>query len=273
MGGVNYASGGSGILNTTGYLLGQRYTMDLQLYNHKIIASRIAKELGGADVASKYLGQCIYAVEIGYNDYLNNYYGEGYNSSKIYTPEQFAQLLVQTYETQLERLYNEGARKVAVFGLIRMGCMPAYKNIFGADESSCVDKLNQAAQLFNNKLQKALPKLNANLPGAIFTYINSYEIDSENVTGLGFRFTSKSCCHVPNGEIPCAALTYPCPNRDEHVHWDGAHYTEARARIFAKRAYQRQLPVEAYPYDISGLVQVPLDETDDHCSKCGHKQW
>uniref|UniRef100_A0A6N2MKC2 Uncharacterized protein n=1 Tax=Salix viminalis TaxID=40686 RepID=A0A6N2MKC2_SALVM len=86
----------------TASLLGQRYTMDLQLYNHKIIASRIAKELGGADVARKYLGQCIYAVEIGYNDYLNNYYGEGYNSSKIYTPEQFAQLLVQTYETQLE---------------------------------------------------------------------------------------------------------------------------------------------------------------------------
>ena len=84
------------------YGKGQRYTMNLQLYNHKIIASRIAKELGGADVANKYLGQCIYAVEMGYNDYLNNYYGEGYNSSKIYTPEQFAQLLVQTYEIQLE---------------------------------------------------------------------------------------------------------------------------------------------------------------------------
>nr|TKR91282.1 hypothetical protein D5086_0000224980 [Populus alba] len=87
MNGVNYASSGGGILDTTGSLLGQRYTMDLQLYNHKIIASRIAKELGGADVANKYLGQCIYAVEMGYNDYLNNFYGEGYNSSNIYTPE------------------------------------------------------------------------------------------------------------------------------------------------------------------------------------------
>ena len=88
--------------------------MDLQLYNHKIIASRIAKELGGADVASKYLGQCIYAVEIGYNDYLSNYNSEGYNSSKIYTPEQFAQLLVQTYETQLEvsSLKNHSSRKL-----------------------------------------------------------------------------------------------------------------------------------------------------------------
>ena len=84
------------------YGKGQRYTMDFQLYNHKIIASRIAKELGGADVAKKYLGQCIYAVETGYNDYLNNYYGEGYNTSNIYTPEQFSQLLVQTYEIQLE---------------------------------------------------------------------------------------------------------------------------------------------------------------------------
>nr|TKS04477.1 GDSL esterase/lipase [Populus alba] len=266
MNGVNYASGGSGILNMTGYLLGQRYTMDLQLYNHKIIASRIAKELGGADVANKYLGQCIYAVEMGYNDYLNNFYGEGYNSSNIYTPEQFAQLLVQTYEIQLERLYKEGARKIAVFGLIRIGCMPSYIQIFGADESSCVEKLNHAVQLFNNKLQKVIAKLNANHPVAKFTFINSYEIDSENYTDLGFKITDKGCCDVPTGEIPCAPLTYPCLNRDEHVYWDGAHYTEARARIFAKRAYKRQFPVDAYPYDISELAKVPNDEADG-CSK------
>ncbi|KAL9373178.1 hypothetical protein Peur_035422 [Populus x canadensis] len=262
MNGVNYASSGGGILDMTGSLLGQRYTMDLQLYNHKIIESRIAKELGGADVAKKYLGRCIYAVEMGYNDYLNNYYGEGYNSSKIYTPEQFAQLLVQTYEIQLERLYKEGARKIAVFGLIRIGCMPSYIQLFGADESSCVEKLNHAVQLFNNKLQKVTAKLNANLTGAKFTYINSYEIDSENYTDLGFKITDKGCCDVPTGKIPCAALTYPCLNRDEHVYWDGAHYTEARARIFAKRAYKRQFPVDAYPYDISELAKVPNDEAD-----------
>jgi zinc finger SWIM domain-containing protein 3 len=96
------------------YGKGQRLTMDLQLYYHKIIVSRIAKELGGADVARKYLGHCIYAVQIGYNDYLNNYFAEGYNSSKIYTPEQFAQLLVLTYEIQLEvsSLKNHSSKKL-----------------------------------------------------------------------------------------------------------------------------------------------------------------
>uniref|UniRef100_A0A6N2MFV4 GDSL esterase/lipase n=1 Tax=Salix viminalis TaxID=40686 RepID=A0A6N2MFV4_SALVM len=271
MNGVNYASSAGGILEMTASLLGQRYTMDLQLYNHKIIASRIAKELGGADVASKYLGQCIYAVEMGYNDYLNNYNSEGYNSSKIYTPEQFAQLLVQTYETQLERLYGEGARKIAVFGLIRIGCMPSYIQMYGADNSSCVDKLNHEVQLFNNQLQKLIPKLNANLPGAKFTYINSYEIDSEDFESLGFKVINKGCCDVPTGQIPCEPLTYPCSNRDEHVYWDGAHYTEARARIFAERAYKRQLAVDAYPYDISELAKVPLHETDVGCSTCGTK--
>ncbi|KAG5234546.1 GDSL esterase/lipase [Salix suchowensis] len=244
MNGVNYASSAGGILEMTASLLGQRYTMDLQLYNHKIIASRIAKELGGADVAS-------------YNDYLNNYNSEGYNSSKIYTPEQFAQLLVQTYETQLERLYREGARKIAVFGLIRIGCMPSYLR-------TSKYKLNYEVQLFNKKLQKLIPKLNANLPGAKLTYINSYEIDSEDFESLVFSVLSVV-------RFFCSPLTCPCSNRDEHVYWDGAHYTEARARIFAERAYKRQLAVDAYPYDISELVKVPLDETDVGCSTCGTK--
>ncbi|KAL3575757.1 hypothetical protein D5086_023858 [Populus alba] len=85
---------------------------------------------------------------------------------------------------------------------------------------------------------------------------------------IGFKITDKGCCDVPTGEIPCAPLTYPCLNRDEHVYWDGAHYTEARARIFAKRAYKRQFPVDAYPYDISELAKVPNDEADG-CKKTG----
>jgi zinc finger SWIM domain-containing protein 3 len=54
------------------------------------------------------------------------------------------------------------------------------------------------------------------------------------------------------------------------VYWDGAHYTEARARIFAKRAYKRQFPVDARPYDISELAEVSNDEADG-CSTCGSK--
>ena len=36
------------------------------------------------------------------NDYLNNYFLDDYNSSELHTPEEFAQLLIENYETQLE---------------------------------------------------------------------------------------------------------------------------------------------------------------------------
>lgn len=76
--------------------------MNIQLYNHKMVASRIAKQLGGEDVAKKYLSKCIYVSDMGHNDYLNNYFLDTYNSSTIYTPDEYAQYLIKTYRTQLE---------------------------------------------------------------------------------------------------------------------------------------------------------------------------
>jgi len=81
---------------------GELYTMNIQLYNHNITVSRIAKILGSEEVARKYLSQCIYVSDMGHNDYLNNYFLDDYDSSSKYTPEEYAQLLIETYETQLE---------------------------------------------------------------------------------------------------------------------------------------------------------------------------
>nr|TKS10699.1 hypothetical protein D5086_0000080350 [Populus alba] len=116
--GVNYGWNGAGILDLTGYLTviadhmplitktlyysGELFTMNAQLFNHNITVSRISKILGSEEVARKYLSQCIYVSDMGHNDYLNNYFLDDYNSSQLYTPEEFAQLLIETYETQLE---------------------------------------------------------------------------------------------------------------------------------------------------------------------------
>ncbi|KAF9670177.1 hypothetical protein SADUNF_Sadunf13G0041400 [Salix dunnii] len=262
--GVNYGSSGAGILDETGFLAGELFTMNTQLYNHKIIVSRIAKQLGSEEVAKKYLGQCIYVTDMGHNDYLNNYFLDTYSSSKIYTPETYAQHLIETYTTQLEDLYSTGARKIAVFGLIRVGCMPSNRQQHPneLDENSCAYKLNEDIQIFNTKLQTLVKELNAKHADAAFTYINSYEIDSD-VTNNGFKFTSESCCKViESGSVPCKPLSIPCADRSEYVYWDGAHFTEAKAWAFGKRAYKRGSPQDAYPYDISELVQLKLPKND-----------
>uniref|UniRef100_A0A6M2EIA2 SGNH hydrolase-type esterase domain-containing protein n=1 Tax=Populus davidiana TaxID=266767 RepID=A0A6M2EIA2_9ROSI len=262
--GVNYGSSGAGILDETGYLSRDLFTMNIQLYNHKMVASRIAKQLGGEDVAKKYLSKCIYVSDMGHNDYLNNYFLDTYNSSTIYTPDEYAKHLIKTYKTQLEELYSTGARKIAVFGLIRVGCMPSnkQKNPNELDSSLCAYKLNNDVKIFNSQLQTMLEALNEKHKDAVFTYINSYEIDSE-VTNAGFKYTRESCCQVlESGAVPCQSLSVPCANRSEYVYWDGAHFTEAKAWAFGKRAFKRRFPEDAYPYDISELVKLELNDND-----------
>ncbi|KAB5514366.1 hypothetical protein DKX38_028272 [Salix brachista] len=278
--GVNYGSNGAGILDITGsksvityhmpliaetlYYSGELFTMNIQLYNHNITVSRIAKILGSEEVARKYMGQCIYVSDMGHNDYLNNYFLDNYTSSQEYDPEHFAQLLIDTYESQLESLYWTGARKIALFGIIRVGCMPSniQKNLDKLDASSCAYELNNDVQIFNGKLRNLVEKLNNKHSNARFTYINSYEIDSDNQTNKGFTYTRESCCLVEPRAVPCTSLSVPCSNRDDYVYWDGAHFTEAKAWAFGKRAYKRQSPTDAYPYDISELVKLKLDDSD-----------
>ncbi|KAG5225747.1 GDSL esterase/lipase [Salix suchowensis] len=253
--GVNYGSNGAGILDITG---------SKSLFNHNITVSRIAKVLGSQEVARKYLSQCIYVSDMGHNDYLNNYFMDNYTSRQEYDPEPFAQHLIDTYESQLESLYWTGARKIALLGLIRVGCMPynIQKNMDKLDASSCAYELNNDVQIFNGKLRNLVKKLNNKHSDARFTYINSYEIDYDNQTNKGFTYTRESCCLAEPRTVPCKSLSVPCSNRDDYVYWDGAHFTEAKAWAFGKRAYKRQSLTDAYPYDISELAKLKLDDSD-----------
>lgn len=59
--------------------------------------------LGNQDQAANYLSRCIYSIGLGSNDYLNNYFQPLYYSTgRQYTPEQYADLLIQQYTQQLQ---------------------------------------------------------------------------------------------------------------------------------------------------------------------------
>ena len=46
------------------------------------------------------------------------------------------------------------------------------------------------------------------------------------------------------------------------MYWDGAHFTEAKAWAFGKRAYKSLSKKDAHPYDISELAKLKLDDSD-----------
>ncbi|KAL2931055.1 hypothetical protein RDABS01_036465, partial [Bienertia sinuspersici] len=69
--GVNFASGGAGILNETASQ-GYRTSMDQQLQNYVITTSKLKTMVEGP--VSNYLRKCLHTVNIGSNDYILNYF-------------------------------------------------------------------------------------------------------------------------------------------------------------------------------------------------------
>ncbi|CAL5346249.1 unnamed protein product [Camellia sinensis] len=260
--GVNYASAAAGIRDETGQQLGARITMKGQVNNYKNTVSQVVDILGDEDSATNYLSQCIYSVGLGSNDYLNNYFMPTYYStSRQYTPEQYAQVLIQQYSQQIRTLYNYGARKVVCIGVGQIGCIPNALAQNSPDGSSCVQNVNSANLLFNDQLKSLVDDFNNNLPGAKFIYINAYGIFHDLISrpsSFGFKVTNAGCCGVGrnNGQITCLPFQTPCQNRNEYLFWDAFHPGEAANIIMGKRSYSAESSLDAYPVDIRRLAQL-----------------
>ena len=81
---------------------GATISFRLQLANHIVIVSQIVSKLGSPDLALQYLEKCLYYVNIGSNDYKNNYFlPQLYPASRIYSLEQYAQALIEELSLNL----------------------------------------------------------------------------------------------------------------------------------------------------------------------------
>ncbi|KAL8032371.1 hypothetical protein ABFX02_13G091600 [Erythranthe guttata] len=255
--GVNYASGGAGILDESGILLGGRIPLNQQLINHRTTIGRIRLLLirNRTITPESYLNKCLYVVNMGSNDYLNNYFLQPISPSRIlFTPDRFAANLIQRLTQQLRTLYNSGARKVAVFGLGLLGCTPQELSMFPANASGCVDFINEAAQLFNNRLKPVIDDFNTNSPGAQFIYVNITSISLGDPASIGITVVNAPCCVVEARSGQCVRNGIPCSNRNEYAFWDNFHPTELLNLVTASRSFNVLLPEDAYPVDIQRLV-------------------
>ncbi|XP_039115713.1 GDSL esterase/lipase At5g45670-like [Dioscorea cayenensis subsp. rotundata] len=259
--GVNFASAAAGIRDETGQQLGGRISFNGQLQNYKSAVQQLINILGDEDSTANYLSKCIFTVGMGSNDYLNNYFMPTvYSSSRQYTPEQYAQVLIDQYSQQLRTLYDYGARKVALIGVGQIGCSPNELAQSSPDGTACVERINSAIQLFNNKLIALVDQFNQ-LDGAHFTYINAYDMFRDilrNPSSYGFTVTNRGCCGVGrnNGQITCLPYQTPCSNRNEYIFWDAYHPAEAANVIIGKRSYNARSSYDAYPVDIRRLAMM-----------------
>ncbi|XP_058722058.1 GDSL esterase/lipase At1g71691 [Vicia villosa] len=255
--GVNYASAAAGILDATGRNFVGRIPFDEQLRNFEDTLNQIRGNIGPVNLATQ-LARCIFFVGMGSNDYLNNYLMPNYNTRNQFNGQQYANLLVQTYNNQLNRLYRLGARRFVIAGLGLLGCTPSI--LSQSLSGSCSQEVNLLVQPFNENVKTMLGNLNNNLPDSKFIFIDSTRMFQEilsNARSYGFTELNRGCCGLGRnrGQITCLPMQTPCPNRNQYVFWDAFHPTEAVNILMGKMAFSGNTNF-VYPMNIQQLAQL-----------------
>ncbi|GMH04390.1 hypothetical protein Nepgr_006229 [Nepenthes gracilis] len=257
--GLNYASAAAGILDETGRHYGQRTTFNGQILQFEATVQQLSQFFHDLNDLAQYVAKSVFVINIGSNDYINNYLQPNrYDSSIFYSGETFADLLINTLSQQLSRLYNLGARKMVLVGAGPLGCIP--NSLFIAGKNSCVDEVNSLVILFNSRLIQLTSTLNQSLPGSTFVYQNIYDRFSDmvaNPSNYGFTAADKACCGNGRngGELTCLPLQQPCENRNQYIFWDPFHPTQAANAIIASCSYT-QYATDCVPINIYQLAQL-----------------
>ncbi|XP_031262437.1 GDSL esterase/lipase At2g23540 [Pistacia vera] len=241
--GVNYASGGGGIMNATGRIFVNRVGMDIQVDYFNITRKQFDKLLGPSKARDYIMKKSIFSITIGANDFLNNYLlpvlSIGARISQ--SPDGFIDDMIDHLKIQLTRLYQMDARKFVIGNVGPIGCIPYQKTINQLNENECVDLANKLALQYNGRLKDLLKELNKKLPGSTFVHANVYDLVMELITNYktyGFTTSSKACCGNGGqfaGIIPCGPTSSLCEDRSKHVFWDPYHPSEAANVIVAKQ--------------------------------------
>ncbi|XP_016548375.2 GDSL esterase/lipase At5g22810 [Capsicum annuum] len=234
--GANFASGSSGYFDSTATLY-DAIPLSKQLEYYKEYQKKLVVIAGKINSTSIINGS-IHLISAGSSDFVQNYYINPL-IYKVYTPNQFSDILIKSYTKFILELYGLGARKIGVSTVPPIGCLPASITIFGKDNNNCVKKMNNVAMSFNKKLNDTSIKLQKKLFGLNLVILDIYQPLLDLVThpaDNGFFESRKACCGTGLLEtsILCNAKSPgTCANASEYVFWDGFHPTEAANKVLS----------------------------------------
>ncbi|KAJ6801706.1 GDSL esterase/lipase-like [Iris pallida] len=235
--GVNYASGGGGILNETASLFIQRFSLYKQIELFQGTREMIKAKIGEA-AADKFFTEARYIVALGSNDFINNFLLPVYADSWSYCSTGFVNYLVSTLEAQLRLLHSLGARQLTFLGLGPMGCIPLQRYLTVSGD--CQESTNKLAIGFNKAASQLLVNLSSTLPNATFLFGDAYDffqdmIDRPQV--YGFNNSDAPCCSIGNirPTLTCTPLSTLCKDRSQYVFWDEYHPTDKANELIAKQ--------------------------------------
>ncbi|KAL6598079.1 hypothetical protein ACP70R_046500 [Stipagrostis hirtigluma subsp. patula] len=146
--GVSFASAGAGLDDLTSQAtsaISLRHQLELfKMYKEKL---KLAK---GETLTNQIITEALYYFSIGNNDIGINYSALPVRRAQ-FTPAQYAAYLVGLARAAIHDVYDLGARKVVLVGLLPLGCLPAQRTLNHDKPGECDERQNQFARVFNDE--------------------------------------------------------------------------------------------------------------------------
>ncbi|KAL4578723.1 hypothetical protein LXL04_014853 [Taraxacum kok-saghyz] len=244
--GANFASAGSGYYDETA-LIYQALSLRRQLSHYKDWQNRVVAMVGG-EKAKEIFATGIHILSAGSSDFLQNY---DINPvlNRIYSPPQFSDILITSYITFVEGLYDVGVRRFGVISLPPIGCLPAAITLLNLGSNDCMEDLNDEALMFNNKLNETSKNLVVRFPDLKIVVFDIYHTLLKMIKypgARGFCESRKGCCGTGTVEtsLLCNEVSVgTCPNATGFVFWDGFHTSDAANELLAQSLLTQGIPL------------------------------
>ncbi|OAY80718.1 GDSL esterase/lipase At5g42170-like [Ananas comosus] len=236
--GVSFASGACGYDPLTS-ALSNVISMTGQLRLFGEYKERL-KAIAGEERAEYIVSESLYLVSTGTDDIVNTYFATPFRNTHYDIPS-YVDFLVSKAKEFLRQLRQMGAKKIWFGGIPPIGCVPSQRTLVGGILRECEPRRNEAAQLFNSRMQNTISELGneESFRGTILVYIDIYNILLDLIQrpyAYGFEESTRGCCGTGLIEVTflCNSITATtCPDETKFVFWDSFHPTEKAYKIIA----------------------------------------
>ncbi|CAM8912519.1 unnamed protein product [Rhodiola kirilowii] len=244
--GVSFASGASGYDPLTPKIASV-IPLSQQLSYFKEYTSKL-KSLVGENQTNYIIARSLFLVVAGSDDLANTYYISRVRQVEYDIPA-YTDLMANEAAKFFENLYKVGARRIGIFDAPPLGCLPSQRTLAGLFHGRpCIEQYNQAAQLYNSKLQRVVDsfnKKNSDATAHVFEIYNPILDLVQNPAKNGFEVIDKGCCGTGDIEVSvlCNRLNplQTCSDPTKYIFWDSYHPTETAYKLLVDRILKKDI--------------------------------
>ncbi|KAM5567863.1 GDSL esterase/lipase 6 [Rosa sericea] len=250
--GINFASAGSGVLQGTNKNLGVTSLQEqLQQFQTLVDQNHIDKTL---------VQKSFVFFESGSNDIFNYFLPF---APPTLDPDAYVQAMLTQVTKFIDQIYMLGARRIALFSLGPVGCVPARALLPGAPINRCFGKMNLMVKKYNKGLECLVNDMPIKYPGVVGVYGETYDIVQRFraiPTRYHFSDVSSACCGggTLGGMLQCGKEGYKtCANPNEFLFWDYFHPSEHAYRLISKALWGGK-KYRIRPLNLKALANITL---------------